>query len=801
MILTPNTRSRLLQKYRPRRGQKGFFALTQLIGFGSGSSDVDIGDNIARCLRFNSADSTALSRTQGASGSTTKGTYSLWFKPTSPATSRNLYDTGGTTDNDRLSIVLENDDTLAIYGQSSTWRRTSQVFRDMGAYYHVVIAIDTTQGTADNRIRVYVNGVEVTAFGTKNNPSGSATFGHSYSGTIYIGRQKGGSQVFNGLLAMPAFVDGQQLDPTSFGRFSSDTGEWVPKNLTGITWGTNGYYLDFSDNSNTTAATLGADRSGNGNNWTPANFSVSAGVGNDSLTDTPTNNYCVLSAVDKYSSYNLSNGGLTGGASGTGAPAVGTIGVRTGKWYWEVTVGAANQYAWCGVVNDLASRGTYPGGDANGWAYYGGNGQKYTNGSNSVYGSSVSSGDIIGVAFDADNGKLFFAKNNTWQNSGDPVAGTNAAFTGLTTGPYMAAMGHDTGTSDINFGQRAFTYTPPTGYLALCSANLTTPTILKGNAYVDAKTRTGTGASASVTGLGFAPDLAVIKSRSNGTNHNWFDTTRGTTKGFVNHTTAAQYTDANTLTAFNSDGITLGSDASARGVNTSTHTYIDWFFKKGATPGFDIVQYTGDNTSNRNISHSLGAAVAFAIIKRVDSTGSTYVYHKSFTGATYFMQMDSNAAQSNSNSPWGTGNWSSTQFMVTNNATNNLNASGATYIAYLWAEVPGFSAFGSYKGNGASDGPVIHAGHCPRLWIAKKIDGGGNDYRVHDTARDTYNVGPKRLWMGAGGPFAEDNSGAIDMLSGGWKIRIGTEATINDSGFTFMYCSWATTPAKYARAR
>ena len=247
---------------------------------------------ISRSLRFNSADSAYLNRTPGSATNRKTFTWSGWVKRSAITTNSNLFSAGANVgDIDNTTIRFSSTDSLNFSVFTSTVEvTTTAVYRDVSAWYHVVCAVDTTQATSSDRVKLYVNGSQITSFSTATYPVQNSDTEINNNSIHHVGVRNTGAgliQYFNGYMADVHFIDGQQLTPSSFGETNSNTGVWQPKAYTG-TYGTNGFYLNFSDNSNTTAATLGKDYSGNGNNWTPNNFSVTAGVGNDSLLDTPT---------------------------------------------------------------------------------------------------------------------------------------------------------------------------------------------------------------------------------------------------------------------------------------------------------------------------------------------------------------------------------------------------------------------------------------------------------------------------------------------------------------------------------
>ena len=294
----------------------------------------------------------------------------------------------------------------------------------------------------------------------------------------------------------------------------------------------------------------------------------------------------------------------------------------------------------------------------------------------------------------------------------------------------------------------------------------------------------------------FTPTLTWLKDRTSANAHGLFDSVRAVFPYWSSNANTAETGGAGTtLTAFLSNGFSLGGNAL---FNTNGNSYISWNWKESPTAGFDIVTYEGDNTSNRNISHSLGTTPAFVVVKRRDSTSNSWVWHQNFTSAAYFMALNNAGAyaQTNTNTPWGTGNVSSTQFMVTNNGTENANAAGATYVAYLWSEVSGFSKFGTYTGNASTDGPFVYTGFKPRYVMIKRTDSTQN-WNVFDTARSSYNPTGESMQLNVTDVPWVDAGANIDMLSNGFKLR---NTDTNASSATYIYAAFADTPFKYASA-
>jgi hypothetical protein len=791
------------------------------------------GYEIERSLRFNSADSAYLNRTPASAGNRKTWTWSGWVKISGLDSTRPLfaaYIGSGSTDNQFFSLFFDGG-TLRTSGYSTAYLATTAVYRDPSAWYHIVCSVDTTSATANNRIRLYVNGVEVTVFSTRNNPSQNADLGINQAAQHEIGQNGGFGSYFSGYMTEINFIDGQALTPTDFGEFNSDTGVWQPIDYTG-TYGTNGFYLPFSDNASTT--TLGDDFSGNGNDWTTNNFSVTAGAGNDSLVDSPTRygtdtgaggevrgNYCTLNPLVIGANLTLSNGGLTlvKASTNTNPTCAGTFGMASGKWYFELTVAAVSGGVTGIMVGVTKSDNSIIPADrfldnTSGWGYFSYNGTKQTNSVDTAYGNSWTTNDVIGVAVDADAGKIWFSKNGTFQASGNPAAGTNEAFSGLSGILLPAVSGAGSSNSytvDMNFGQRPFAYTAPSGFKALVTTNLPTPTIEDGGEYFNTVLYTGTGSSLGVTGVGFQPDWVWIKERSGAADHGLYDVLRGVQNQLESNTTTAETAEANGLTAFGTDGFTVGSLAQ---LNTSADTYVAWNWKaNGAgvsntagtitstvsvntTSGFSIVTYTGTG-ANATVGHGLGVAPSMVICKRRNGTGAWVIgfTFSGFTWSTDYFQFDTAAKRSDGAGTVFTGAPTSTTIAVGTDA--NTNGGSSTLVAYCFAPVAGYSAFGSYTGNGNADGPFVYTGFRPR-YVLLKVSSTTGDWQIFDTARNTYNI--MNLRLDANANDAESTAANLDTVSNGFKLRTAS-AAVNGSGATIIYACFAENPFSIALAR
>lgn len=462
-------------------------------GFGTAGSSAPA---IANSLRFRASASAYLSRTSVTPTSAYKGTISLWCKRAGLGSQKCLVGTG-TSNGFGIMYGARQSDELNIYhaNGSAGELATSALYRDPAAWYHIVVAFDTTQATAANRVRLYINNVEQTAWYSSYNvyPSLNDALDWNANGVVqYIGAYNTAHSYPNdALYAHCCWVDGQALTPSSFAAADTN-GEWKPLSTATIktnvgNFGNNGFLLDFANTTSTT--TLGYDVSGKGNNWTCNNISLTAGPTYDALIDSPCNgtsgtqpvgNYATLNPLDKNSGITLSAANLDASMPTTTQNLYGSFGVSSGKWYWETTINTMTGRLVIGVANagdpnwnlDPASSSAL-------WGYYSVNGGKM-NGGSVGYGNSYTANDVIQVALDMDTGKIWWGKNNTWQASGDPAAGTNAAFTNLSGTCRAMYEQQMTGavTFSVNFGQRPFAYTPPTGFKALCTTNLTSDTII-----------------------------------------------------------------------------------------------------------------------------------------------------------------------------------------------------------------------------------------------------------------------------------------------------------------------------------
>jgi hypothetical protein len=780
------------------------------------------GYQIERSVRLNAPDSAYFSRTPSSAGNRKTWTWSGWVKKSGFGLTQPLFN-AHSSGSLRFRIFFTPSETLAIDSDATAGINliTTQVFRDPSAWFHLLVAMDTAQATAANRCKVYVNGVEITSFSTSSYPVLNAEF--SINSTVVahqIGAETINSVYFSGYLANVEFVDGQQLTPSSFGEFDAN-GVWQPKAYSGPTPTGNSSWLPFSDNSAATATTLGKDGFNLGNNWTPNNLSVTAGAGNDSLVDSPTNygtdtgaggevrgNYCTLNPLQNTGN-TLSNGSLDVSIAGTNWTGS-TVAMTTGKWYTEFTVGSTGIIQMFGVCNaDFYGTGgnapwITPG--AKEVTYYVSDGRVYVDGVNTGTTSGATAGDIISFAFDADARSVAIRKNNTLLAT-KTITASAAGYI------FYVSSGGGSCTATLNYGARSFAYTAPSGFKALCTANLPTPTIANGATAMDVKLYTGNGSTQTISGLNFSPDLVWIKARSSAQTHVLMDTVRGTSSQLFSNLTNAEGAQTDQITAFNSDGFALGANVAGTGrVNTSSVTYAGWCWDAGsstvtntqgsitsqvranASAGFSIVTYTAPASNTFTVGHGLGVAPGFILVKGRNQAYNWDVYHQSL-GATGRLILNTTSDFITTSGPWANTPPTSSVFSSSGNGVYYNN--GDTLVAYCFAPVVGYSSFGSYTGNGSADGPFVYTGFRPALVIVKMSSSTGN-WIILDDKRLGYNVDNNPLFPNLSN--AEGTTDLIDITSNGFKVRT-TDATFNTNAGTYIYAAWASSPFAYARAR
>jgi len=798
------------------------------------------GTDIQRSLRFRSNNSAKLTRTFGTNTSDTTKTISVWVKRAKVGSFQSMFSTAVSgyiegrfqfTNDDQIQYT----DRDAGSGTTDIQKITTQKFRDVVGWYHLVLAIDTSNGTADNRIKIYVNGTQVTDFSSSTNPTQSyATSFFRSSADNYVGVNNNSSDYFDGYMTDINFIDGQALDASYFGYTDSQTGQWRSKKFEG-TYGNNGFYLKFADNSGTSATTMGKDSSGNGNNWTPNNISVTSDHTNDSMLDTPSNNFANLNntnffMIDLGSTINqLEEGGLFVDNPNNADRAVhATQLMQKGKKYYVEGVyyeaGSGSQSNW--AITSLTKNSGYPykpnsDRDEGAWGidWRGGAGTPaifYKNGGQTYSGSRPSNGQVIGMAIDLVNGKIWFHKAGTYAwGGGNPTNGTTPDISGVPTDEdFYFTVSIDSGGSNytdfrINFGQQPFQY-KPSGFDGLLNSEtitVTPPVIMRPQRHFDTVLWTGNSSTSNrKISLEFKPDLVWSKTRNASYHHVLMDSVRGASNRLNSDQAYVEnHTNGGYLASFDNDGFTwqYGGGSGNEWWNEN-YNYVAWCWKAGGTAvsnsdgditssvsanteaGFSIVTYTGNGSgTGQTVGHGLGKAPKVIFLKKRNAATNWYVYHGA-AGDGAFEGLNTTTAYGSGNAPFNTTAPSST--VVTLGNTDG-NQSGINFVLYCWAEIPGYSSFGKYKGNGGSVGSYVHLGFKPAWLLIKRIDD-SKSWFLWDNERDPYNVAANDIYPNQTHPENQFANNEVDLLANGFKLR-NSNTTINASGGTYVYMAFA----------
>jgi hypothetical protein len=799
--------------------------------FNIAGNSASTGYNINNSLRFRASASAYLNRTPASSGNLQKWTISFWYKKTQTGGVANILNAYVGTSQDTEFRFNSSDQLSWYYTGAGAGLISTQVFRDPSAWYHFVLVWDSTNATAAYRMRVYVNGSEITSWATDNRASISSN-NSAWNSTTSHSIMTGNGSYVDGYMAEFYNIDGQALTPSSFGATDATTGVWQPKAYTG-TYGTNGFYLKFSDIATTSGsnAGLGKDFSGNTNYWVTNNISITAGSTYDAMKDSPTltsatvANYAVLNPLWKGANVTLSEGNMKFLYSGANAYDKGAMGTQviSSKSYWEVldlctAIGTYgnNAFGITAVTNSPNINFT-----TGSCVVVRDSGNLYRNGTTDPAGTgapyaSGSANDVYMFAYDPSTTTLWIGRNGTWFNSGNPAAGTGSVSTVNLGDVVPFVTGYQSGDFGgvINFGQRPFSYTPPTGYNAVNTYNLPTPTILQGNKYMDATLYTGNGTGQSVVNAGtFKPDLVWVKSRSTADWHQLVDSNRGVGLTLATNSTAGDQSYPTSITSFNSNGFTLGADSTG-GWNKNGTTIVGWQWQAGqgstssntngsitstvsvnTTAGFSIVTYTGTG-ANATVGHGLGVAPKMVIVKKRSATSSWVVYHGSLA-ATQRMILETSAAVATDASVWNSTAPTSSVFSLGNDA--GVNGSGASMVAYCFTDIAGFSKIGSYIGNGNADGTFVYTGFRPKF-ILMKNGNAVQSWNILDSTRSTYNL--SNTFLNPNNSNAETSNAfvAYDFLSNGFKAR-SSDAAVNGNGNTMIFMAFAENPFKYSNAR
>jgi hypothetical protein len=756
-----------------------------------------------------------LSRTPGSAATDeTKWTVSFWVK-------RWALDSGATlhylfaAEPAAATILAWYQDHLYFQindsGGAAYYIQTTRKFRDVGSFYHIVAVWDRDAGTAVEKLRLYINGTEETDFSVDQRSSftASADSGwHKQSTLNTISRRPGTASGYSSdYIAEFHSIDGQALTPTSFGEFYNGTTAWRAIQPSGLTYGTNGFYLPFTQDT----PNLGVDYSGNGNDWTENGSPVQS-------SDSPTKNIAVLNSLIPNSYLTFSNGNRTVTHSGGTSVCPLSIYATSGKFYCEIdVVGTGTWFGYNGVVpaddaalpDHVISASSQQDGYI--WRNYGPS-LRHNTGDISVT-PTFANGDTLMIALDMDNGWVFFGKNGTWYKTDgtthtDLTDSANAWATDLLAisdagWTFAAGASHVSGTSSETVKVASDDWTYPgaaADFKSLSAANLPEATITDPGEYFNVVEWTGTGASNARTGLGHQTGLLWGK-RTNGVgSHYILNEVTGVLSTLSSDTTAAEDTSSSVLTSFDSDGFTLPADAAGY-LNYLNREYVGWSWAGSGTSGssnsdgsitstvsvnddagFSIATWASP-LSATTIGHGLSAAPELIIAREYDGVMSWRVYHKD-VGNGHYLLLDTTGAKS-ATSDWNSTDPTSSVFSV----SNRFNTAG-NYLAYCFRSIPGYSKVFSYTGNGSADGPFVYLGLKPRWVIYKRSDSTGS-WEIFDTERSGYNLVDDKLFADAN--TAETVADGIDILSNGFKFR-SSGASRNASGGTYIGIAFAENP-------
>ena len=602
-------------------------------------------------------------------------------------------------------------------------------------------------------------------------------------------------------------------------------GQWKPKTSPSVTYGTNGFFLKFAN-----SGSLGTDSSGNGNNFTQS------GSG-DQVTDTPDNVFATWNPLNGIGTFSEGNVKYNTGTSGSRS-STSTMGVSSGKWYSEIKITSSNGNQHISIVSDAYNSlisTSRPYSFSDGVSYSASNGNKWIDGTSTSYGATYTTNDIIGIALNLDDDEITFYKNGTSQ-------GTITGKTFDNNTNYLIAIGNGSSGSspivELNTGNPSFSitsgntddngygnfeYAPPTGYLALCTKNLAetlTLPIGDSSVYFQTALYTGNGTAIGSGGLTITndghsdlqPDWIWFKKRSGAESHAVGDSTRGSLGLFPDLTQGESSGGGQFIDSFNTDGFTVGN---VGWVNDSGQTYVAWQWKANdgttssntdgsitstvqanTTSGFSIVTYTGDAGTGSTVGHGLGVAPKVVIVKPRDGTTAYgWRVYTEMTGNTNYLNLNATDASA-AFTDWNNTSPTPSVFTVNSSSPQTVNESGTNYVAYCFAEIEGYSKFGSYTGNitSGTDGTFVYTGFRPSLIIVKCTSTAGQEWVMFDSKRDSYNVATKWLYPNAN--TAENGTADqrdVDLLSNGFKFRNAGGPT-SYSGRTYIYMAFAEHP-------
>ena len=687
---------------------------------------------------------------------------------------------------------------------------TNRTFEDTSKWYHFVLAIDTTQSTSTDRMKIYIDGDQITSFSSTVYPALNQDLYTVMAGGYHI-LGLGYNAKFDGYIAEVNLIENQQLTPSTFGLTDTSTGRWIPKALTGITYGTNGFRLQFG-----TDSALGDDTSGNTNDFTATNLAST-----DQTTDSPSQNFPTFDnnqTIDNAGGTNIfSEGNLRvdmdyGGSGNQYGMALmnPAYAVTSGKYYWEhklISQSHTNpsiyNLSMPGIIDlnkdaDITSYiGHTSGPTTYSWYTLGGyvfcdgtyDTQQYLPGGSTL----PAIGDIINFALDMDNGAWYIGVNGTYVTAngavGDPTSGSARTGAVRTFAPNTRKYIYGTSTQsgfncvdEVNFGQKSFTHSIPTGYTKWQQDNV--PSTDKN-----------------------IPGMCWVKNRDSASwYHTIIDSSRGALKEIYTNGSFVEATQANSLRKFLKGGYQTGE---AGNWNNGGDRFVSWNWvanngtssansngsiasvvQANQTAGFSIVKYSGNSGSAGTIGHGLSAKPEWIMVKDRDASSYEWMVQHTSLGATHYGSISSTDPFYDNDTIWNDTEPTSSVFSIGTNGSVNTGTND--YVAYVWHSVDGFSKFGSYSGNGDADGKFVYTGFTPVWIMVKRSTASGYNWQIWDTKRSPINPVTNQALF-ADGTFAEGGTSKLDILSNGFKWR-GTEAWVNASSVTYVYMAFAEHP-------
>ena len=772
-----------------KNGEEHFFPI---IYEGNGAGQrvgkfVPFTDNgtIANSVIFNDADNAYVSKTFGTPTNNKKWTLSAWVKLGVLGTNRALI-SSNINGAEYFDLFFTTGNVLKAQNRISSSNdllsSTSRTFEDTSKFYHFLIVYDSDNSTSADRYIVYVDGDRLTVDDEAGSGVASAFNKSGVQHQVGISNTLGSSGVaglgyqFDGYMAEVNFVDGSALTPDTFGLTDTSTGRWISKALTGITYGNNGFRLQFGSSSN-----FGEDTSGNNNDFSVINL-----VAGDQTTDSTTQNHATFDSGRNGGDWTLSEGNLKiVGTPSTGAGRMCLTGMNvpnSNKIYWEVEADAINDAPrYIGLFKDNVSLTAGASTEDMRWIAIrnGGSadGKLWDGKVVSSQLTTFSAGNIIQFARDGE--KLWIGKNDTWLNSGNPSTGANPLLTNIDTNSnwkmgvwsLSTGLGGASHTFIMNAGQKTFSYTPPTGFSAWQQDNL--PETAKG-----------------VSGM------VWTKNRDRSKSPTLYDSSRGRHLALFTSGNDAQTTYTDGLQKFLAGGQQIEDNLHE---NQSGDSFVSWnWVANGGTTasngdgsitstvqantlaGFSIVRWTGDGGQS-TVGHGLSSTPKIVIQKDLDSTSDWWFYTTAIDGSYDYLKLNSSVAKSDFSATAPT----STVFTSHGWGTTSM-------IGYCFHEISGYSKFSSYTGNGSTDGPFIYTGFKPSFIMFKRTNS-ATDWQIQDNKRDTFN--PSQKVMTPNQTYTEFTNSlySVDFLSNGFKIRNSTSPW-NISGSTYFYMAFAEHP-------